>query len=146
MCALLSANIPSFVTHHPRVYAHMRVYVCVRVCVFRRGGGGCSAQSRWPGRLLYYFWEGCPFPLEGLIEECWLSPSPPSQAPGVRPSPALGARWRQQWHRTLPDLRPVHGPGTRSADGWAAYWRWSPLVFSKWISAALLTGCTLLKE
>lgn len=40
--------------------------------------------------------------------------------------------------------------GTPSAtlrtDGWAAYWRWSPLVFSKWISAALLTGYTLLKE
>lgn len=43
MCALLSANIPSFVTRHHRVYAHLRVYVCMHVCVFRRGGGGVAA-------------------------------------------------------------------------------------------------------
>lgn len=82
--ALLSTNtntasasdMRSFVAHHPPMYVHMRVRVCVRVCACVCSGGG-SSGSRWPGRLLYYFWEGCPFPLEGLIEECWLSPSPP---------------------------------------------------------------------
>lgn len=37
---------------------------------------------RWgnqqPGKPLHYFWDGCPFPPEGLIEEPWLSPSHPA--------------------------------------------------------------------
>lgn len=81
--ALISTNtvcashITSFVTHYPCMSTHMHVYVCV--CV--------SALGCWPGRLLYYFWEGCPFPLEGLIEECLLSPSPPLSGSGSQAKP-----------------------------------------------------------
>lgn len=82
------------VTHLPCLYVHMHVHVCVYVfgCVCLGEG---SAGSHRPGRLLYYFWEGCPFPLEGLIEERWLSPSPPlrlRESGQARPSRLAGCR------------------------------------------------------
>jgi len=60
----------------PCLYVCSHTCSCQCVCGYVCSGEG-SSGSRWPGRLLYYFWEGCSFPLEGLIEECWLSPSPP---------------------------------------------------------------------
>ena len=83
--------------------------------------GEGSAGSHWPGRLLYYFWEGCPFPLEGLIEECWLSPSPPlrlRESGQARPSRLAGCRSAQpRWSCGLYTAQhPRHCPTHRWLD------------------------------
>lgn len=79
----------------------MHVYVCID-----EGSSGSS----WPGRLLYYFWEGCPFPLEGLIEERWLSPSPPLSGSGSQAKPSSAGSLAAAAAQNPPDPWPVHGP------------------------------------
>lgn len=83
------------------MYVHMHVYVCID-----EGSSGSS----WPGRLLYYFWEGCPFPLEGLIEERWLSPSPPLSGSGSQAKPSSAGSLAAAAAQNPPDPWPVHGP------------------------------------
>lgn len=107
----------------------MHVYVCID-----EGSSGSS----WPGRLLYYFWEGCPFPLEGLIEERWLSPSPPPPLRLRESGQAQLSRLAGCSSSTKPAgpvacTRPSTHSTTLHTDGWTAYWHSLSLVFSKWI-------------
>lgn len=87
-----------------RILTHRR---CRRVqlCV-RSGEEGCFG-SRWPGRLLYYFWESCSFPLEGLIEERLALSVSPLSGSG---SPAKAQPNRLRQHTTLVESWPMRGP------------------------------------
>lgn len=125
----------SFVTHHPCVCTH--ACSCLRVCLNVCSGKG-SSGSRWPGRRLYYFWEACSFPLEGLIEECWLSPAPPlrlRESGQARPSRLTGCSSTQPTGAAACTRPSAHSTALHT-DGQTAYWQSSitfSLVFIKWI-------------
>lgn len=137
LAALLSSNtvaashIRRFVTHRHCMYVNMHVYVCTCVC-----SGEGSSGSRWPGRLLYYFWEDRPFPLEGLIEENWLSPSPPlrlRESGQAQLSRLAGCSSSAKPAGLVACTRPSTHSTTLHTDGWTAYWTSLSLVPSKWI-------------
>lgn len=93
------------VTQQPCMYVHI---TSVFGCVFRRGQ--LRGVAGPPGRLLYYFWEARSFPLEGLIEECWLAPSPPlrlRESGQARPSRLAGC---SSTRNPLEPPWPAHGP------------------------------------
>lgn len=107
------------------LHTYACVCVWVSVCVY--------VWSGWPGRLLYYFWESCPFPLEGLIEERWLSLSPPlrlRESIQARPSRLAGCGGSNtQPARAVACKRPRTHSATLHTDGWTAYWQLS-ITFS----------------
>lgn len=102
-------------------FVNRRLLVSARLCVCGFACADVEAVRNLASGCII-FWDGCPFPPEGLIEERWLSPSHPIPLPpappfpaqtlGVEPSVAqLGSLTAAKAAaQNLLDLWPVHGP------------------------------------